>query len=290
MFLPLLVGALMIGAIYGLMGLACSLIYRASALMSFAQGEFLMMGAFLGLILFRDNRVPYLITLLICIMTMLLAGFLMERFIIRIILNKGGRAIQIVLVTMGISILLQNLAVIFLYSDVQMFPPILNVHYIDFGLVRIAPESIMGAGMAIVFMILLQFFMTKTKMGTAMRAAAQVPDAASVCGINVSFTKGLTWGISTMLTAMAGLMIGPVYGVQPAMGYTIGLKGFAAAVIGGYGNMLGAVIGGFFMGFVETMAAGYIASDMKDFVSFSILIVFLLVKPTGIFNAKIIEQ
>jgi branched-chain amino acid transport system permease protein len=290
MFLPLLVGALMIGAIYGLMGLACSLIYRASALMSFAQGEFLMMGAFLGLILFRDNRVPYLITLLICIMTMLLAGFLMERFIIRIILNKGGRAIQIVLATMGISILLQNLAVIFLYSDVQMFPPILNVHYIDFGLVRIAPESIMGAGMAIGFMILLQFFMTKTKMGTAMRAAAQVPDAASVCGINVSFTKGLTWGISTMLTAMAGLMIGPVYGVQPAMGYTIGLKGFAAAVIGGYGNMLGAVIGGFFMGFVETMAAGYIASDMKDFVSFSILIVFLLVKPTGIFNAKIIEQ
>jgi branched-chain amino acid transport system permease protein len=290
MFLPLLVGALMIGAIYGLMGLACSLIYRASALMSFAQGEFLMMGAFLGLILFRDNRIPYPITLLICIVTMLLAGFLMERFIIRIILNKGGRAIQIVLVTIGLSILLQNLAVIFFYSDVQMFPPILNVHYIDFGVVRIAPESIMGAAMAIVFMILLQFFMTRTKMGTAMRAAAQVPDAASVCGINVSFTKGLTWAISTMLTAMAGLMIGPVYGVQAGMGYTIGLKGFAAAVIGGYGNMLGAVIGGFFMGFVETMAAGYIASDMKDFVSFSILIVFLLIKPTGIFNAKIIEQ
>jgi branched-chain amino acid transport system permease protein len=290
MFLPLLVGALMIGAIYGLMGLACSLIYRASALMSFAQGEFLMMGAFLGLILFRDNRIPYPITLLICIVAMLFVGFLMERFVIRTILNKGGRAIQIVLATMGLSIILQNFAVIFLYSDVQMFPPILNVHYIDFGLVRIAPESIMGAAMALVFMILLQFFMTKTKMGTAMRAAAQVPEAASVCGINVSFTKGLTWAISTMLTAMAGLMIGPVYGVQASMGYTIGLKGFAAAVIGGYGNMLGAVIGGFFMGFIETMAAGYIASDMKDFVSFSLLIAFLLVKPTGIFNAKIIEQ
>jgi branched-chain amino acid transport system permease protein len=290
MFLPLLVGALMIGAIYGVMGLACSLIYRASALMSFAQGEFLMMGAFLGLILFRDNRVPYPITLLICIITTLLVGFLMERFVIRTILNKGGRAIQVVLATMGLSIILQNFAVIFIYSDVQMFPPILAVHYIDFGVVRIAPESIMGAAMALVFMLLLQFFMTRTKMGTAMRAAAQVPEAASVCGINVSFTKGLTWAISTMLTAMAGLMIGPVYGVQASMGYTIGLKGFAAAVIGGYGNMLGAVIGGFFMGFVETMAAGYIASDMKDFVSFSLLIAFLLVKPTGIFNAKIIEQ
>jgi len=141
-----------------------------------------------------------------------------------------------------------------------------------------------------VFMILLQVFMSKTKMGTSMRAAAQLPDAASVCGINVPFTKGLTWAIAIMLAAIAGLMIGPVYGVQASMGYTIGLKGFAAAVIGGYGNMLGAVIGGFLVGFIETMAAGYIASDLKDFVSFLILIVFLIVKPTGIFNAKIIEQ
>jgi branched-chain amino acid transport system permease protein len=191
---------------------------------------------------------------------------------------------------MGLSILLQNFAVVFLYSNVQFFPSIFNIQYIDFGIVRIAPESILGAILAIVFMIALQFFMTKTRMGTAMRAAAQVPSAASVCGINVSFTKGLTWAISTMLTAMAGLMIGPVYGVQAGMGYAIGLKGFAAAVIGGYGNMLGAVIGGFIVGFLETFAAGYIASDMKDFVSFLILIIFLMVKPTGIFNAKIIEQ
>jgi branched-chain amino acid transport system permease protein len=290
MFLPLLVGALMIGAIYGLMGLASSLIYRASALMSFAQGEFLMMGAFLGLVLFRDNHVPYPVTLLIVVISMLLAGFLMERFIIRTIMNKGGKSIQIVLVTMGLSIILQNFAVIFIYSNVQMFPPIMKVNYIDFGVVRIAPESILGAGLAIIFMVALQIFTSKTKMGTAMRAAAQVPDAASVCGINVSFTKGLTWAISTMLVGMAGLMLGPVYGVQASMGYTVGLKGFAAAVIGGYGNMLGAVIGGFLMGFLEVMAAGYIASDIKDFVSFSILILFLLIKPTGIFNAKIIEQ
>jgi len=290
MFLPLLIGALMIGAIYGLMGLSCSLIYRASALMSFAQGEFLMMGAFLGLILFRDKGVPYPLALIMCILTMLMVGFLMERFIIRIILSKGGRAIQIVLATMGLSIILQNFAVIFLYSAVQMFPPILDVQYIDFGVVRIAPESIIGAIMGIVFMVLLQFFMTKTKMGTSMRAAAQLSDAASVCGINVPFTKGLTWAISIMLASIAGLMIGPVYGVQASMGYTIGLKGFAAAVIGGYGNMLGAVIGGFLVGFIETMAAGYIASDMKDFVSFLILIIFLIVKPTGIFNAKIIEN
>lgn len=290
MLLSLLTGAIMIGAIYGLMGLACSLIYRASGLLSFAQGEFLMAGAFLGLTLFRDNNVPYPLTIIISILTMFIAGFLMEKFVIRTILGKGGRAIQIVLVTIGISIVLQNIASIFFSSDVQMFPSIFSTAFVDLGFVRVAPESILGIGMAIVFMLLLQFFMNGTKLGAAMRAAAQEPGAASVCGINVSFTKGLTWAISIMLAGVAGMLIGPIYGVHMGMGQTIGLKGFAAAVIGGYGNMLGAVIGGFIVGIVETFAAGYISSNMKDFVSFAILIIFLIVKPTGIFNAKIIEQ
>lgn len=290
MFLSLLVGAIMIGAVYGLMGLACSLIYRASGLMSFANGEFLMIGAFLGLSLFRDNNVPYPVTIGICIISMLLAGFLMERFIIRTILGKGGKSIQIVLVTIGISIVLQNLASIGFSSDVQMFPSIFTNSYIQFGSIRVAPESILGTLVALVMMISLQLFMNNTKMGTAMRAAAQEPNAASVCGINVSLTKGLTWAISIMLAAVAGILIGPVYGVHMGMGQTIGLKGFAAAVIGGYGNMLGAVIGGFVVGVIETFAAGYISSNLKDFVSFAVLILFLIIKPTGIFNAKIIEQ
>lgn len=290
MFLSLLTGAIMIGAIYGLMGLACSMIYRASGLMSFANGEFLMVGAFLGLTLFRDNNIPYPAAILICILSMFFAGFLMEKFIIRTILNKGGKPVQIVLVTIGISIVLQNIASIAFSSDVQMFPSIFKSSFVQVGSVRIAPESILGTVMAVGFMILLQFFMNRTKMGTAMRAAAQEPNAASVCGINVSFTKGLTWAIAIMLAAVAGMLIGPVYGVHMGMGQTIGLKGFAAAVIGGYGNMMGAVVGGLVVGVVETFAAGYISSNMKDFVSFAILIVFLIVKPTGFFNAKIIEQ
>ncbi len=290
LFLSLLTGAVMIGAIYGLMGLACSLIYRASGLMSFANGEFLMTGAFLGIFLFRDNDIPYPIAVLICVLSMFLTGFLMEKVVIRNVLAKGGRAIQIVLVTIGISIVLQNIASIAFSSDVQMFPSIFSASFVQLGPVRIAPESILGTIMAIVCMLLLQFFMNRTKLGTAMRAAAQEANAAAVCGINVSFTKGLTWAISIMLAAMAGLLIGPVYGVHMGMGQTIGLKGFAAAVIGGYGNMLGAVIGGFVVGIIETFAAGYISSNMKDFVSFAILIAFLIVKPTGIFNAKIIEQ
>lgn len=290
MFLTLLTGAIMIGAIYGLIGLACSLIYRASALISFANGEILMMGAFIGLVLFRDNNVPYPVTVLTVFISMMLTGFLMERFIIRTVLGRGGRTIQIVLVTIGISIALQNTAAIFFYTDLQMFPSIFPVQFLDFGVVRIAPESILATVLAVVIMILLHFFMNNTKVGTSMRAAAQEPDAASVCGINVSFTKGLTWGIACMLVAAAGLLVGPIHGVHMFMGDTIGLKGFAAAVIGGFGSMPGAVVGGFILGIIETFAAGYISSLIRDLISFSILILVLIIKPTGIFNAKIIEQ
>jgi branched-chain amino acid transport system permease protein len=290
MFLQLLVGALMIGAIYGLIGLTNSLIYRASAMLNFAQGEFLMAGAFIGLIFFRDFGIPYPITMALCLVLTLFSGFIMERIIIRPILKKGGGGMQVVLVTIGLSIALQNFAMIAWYSDVQSFPSIFGVHYIDFGLVRVAPESLLSAVLALIFMIALQFFMTKTRIGTSMRAAAQIPSAASVCGINVSFTKGLSWGISIMLVAVAGILLGPVYGVQAGMGSITGVKGFAAAVIGGFGNMWGAVVGGFILGLVETFAAGYIASDMKDFISFLVLILFMIIKPTGLFNAKIIEE
>ena len=290
MFFQLLAGAIMIGAIYGLIGLACSLIYRASALISFANGEFLMAGAFIGLTLYRDNSVPYPVTVLICLLTMLIAGFLMEKFVIRTILSKGGRTIQIVLVTIGVSIVLQNAAAVAFSSDLQMFPSIFPMQFVDVGTVRIAPESILATVLAVIIMLLLHFFMNNTKMGTSMRAAAQEPNAASVCGINVSFTKGLTWGIACMLVAAAGMLIGPIHGVHMGMGQTIGLKGFAAAVIGGFGNMPGAVIGGFLVGIIETFAAGYISSLIRDLISFSILILVLVVKPTGIFNARIIEQ
>lgn len=289
MFMHLLIGAIMIGSIYGLMGLGYSLIYRTSGLMSFTQGEFLMIGAFLGLTFYKIFKLPFVAALLITIIIMFLLGFLMEKTIIRTILAKRGTRIHIILATIGVSISLQNIAALVWTSEIQQFPQIFKVQYIDIGPVKAAPESIFGIVMGLVCMYLLHVFMTYTKIGTAMRASAQDSSAASVCGINVSLSKGLSWAISAALTGVCGIIIGPIYGVYMLMGALIGLKGFASAVIGGYGNMYGAILGGFIIGIIETMAAGYFNSSLKDFIAFSVFIIFLIIKPTGIFNAKIIE-
>ena len=139
-------------------------------------------------------------------------------------------------------------------------------------------------------MILLHFFMTKTMLGTSMRAAAMDSLAAESCGINVSLSTGVTWGLAASLASLAGILIGPMYGVYSMLGATIGRKGFSGAVIGGYGNMYGAMLGGLLLGIAETMLAGYISSSYKNLLAYIVLIVFLFVKPTGIFNERAIQD
>lgn len=290
MFINLLTGAIVIGGIYGLIGLGFSLIYSASGLMSFTQGELLMIGAFFGLTFFSGMGLPYAVAMGMVILLMFVMGLFLEKAAIRPVLNKGGKSVDIVLLTIGISTILQNAAIIFFSADVQMFPSIFKSKGLEIHGFTVSPESLLGIGVALVCMIGLHLFMTRTLIGTAMRAAAQDELAASAYGVNVSFAKGLTWGIATMLVGVAGMLIGPVYGVHSAMGSAIATKGFASAVIGGYGNMYGAIIGGFIIGIIETFAGGYISSQAKDFAVFFVLILFLVLKPRGLFNVKIIED
>ena len=133
-------------------------------------------------------------------------------------------------------------------------------------------------------MILVHLFMNKTRFGTAMRAASQNPLAAKVMGVNTHQTTSLSWAIACVLTAFAGVIVGPLYGCSYTMGSMIGTKGFIAAVLGGYGNMYGAILGGLIIGLLETMVSGYISSSLKDIVVFIVLIIVLYLKPSGIFN------
>ena len=287
MFIQVLIGALVIGSIYGLIGLGYSLIYSASGLMSFVQGELLMLGAFLGLTFFRYLQLPFLVSLVCTMILMYCVGILIERFIIRKLLQAGANTIFIVLATIALSIILQNFAMLVWGSNVYQFPPIFDVTRVQIGPVQIPPEAIMAIVIGLCVMVLFHFFMAKTRLGTSMRAAAQDPVAAKTLAINVSFTTGITWGIATMLAGVAGLLIGPIYGVSNHMGTMIGLKGFAGAVIGGYGNMYGAIVGSLLIGCIETFTAAYISSMYKDFISFFILILFLIFKPRGLFKGKV---
>jgi len=289
MIFSLLVGALILGSIYGLIALGYSIIYRASGLMNFAQGELFMLGAFIGLTFYRYLQLPFFLSFILTIFIMFLMGILIERAMIRKILKRSSGEF-IVLATIALSILFKNMAMLIWGSKRIEFPSIVNIGSIQMAGINIQPESILVVAVTIVFMFLFWLFMNKTKFGTAMRSAAQDPLAARACGIDVSLTTGVTWGLSAAVSAIGGMLYGPVYGVTFGIGSVIGIKGFAAAVVGGYGNMIGAVVGGLLLGFVETYAAGYIGSEYKDFVAYALLILFMFLKPTGLFNERAIED
>ena len=287
-FMQLLFSGLAIGSVYALIGLGYSLIYKASGLMTFVQGDLLTLGAFLGLTFYRILGLPFVVSV-IC--TMVLAfgfGFLLEKSIIRRLLNKRVMAIYIILATIAVSYIVQNAAQFIWGSTTQHFPSIWGISGIKIFGAHITMESISAFFVGLLTMLLLHLFMSKTKLGTAMRAASMDATAAESCGINCSFSTGLTWGLAAMMAAIAGILVGPLYGVYVTLGANIGRKGFSGAVIGGYGNMYGAMVGGLLLGVVETMAAGYISSSLKNLVAYLLLLLFLFIKPTGLFNEKAI--
>lgn len=286
MFLQLLVGGIAVGCIYALIGLGYSLIYSASGLMSFVQGEIFMLGAYVAFTLYVGLGIPFLLAVLIAIGFMFAFGMLLERSMISPLLRRGSQQIHIVLATIGLSIFLKNFAMILWGSDVKNFPSSFGENPIKMGPISISPQQIAIVVVTLACMVLLHLFMSRTKLGTSLRAAAQDPMAAGVVGINVPLTVGMAWALAAALSAVAGILLAPIYGVYPKMGAILSTKGFAAAVLGGYGNMYGAIIGGLMFGVVETMAAGYLSSSFKDIISFGVLIVVLFVMPHGILKVK----
>jgi branched-chain amino acid transport system permease protein len=286
-FFQVFVGAIAIGSIYGLVALGYSIIYSASGLMSFVQGELLMLGSFLGLTFYKYLKFPFWVALLLTMICMFLVGMIIEKYIIRNLQKSRTNTIFIVMATIALSIILKNFAMLVWGSNVFQFPPIFAVSRIKFGKIWIQPESLMAIGIALFVMLVFHFFMTKSRLGTAMRAAAQDAMAAQTVHINVNMTTAFTWGIASMLTGIGGMLIGPIYGVSAQMGTMIGTKGFAGAVIGGYGNMYGAIVGSLMLGTIETFAAAYISSMYKNFISFFILIIFLVFIPRGLFKGKV---
>ena len=290
MFTQVLVSGLVIGCVYGLIALGYSLIYKASGMMSFTQGDLLTVGAFLGYTFYGMLKIPFAISFVLVFICMFLLGLLLERGVIRILVAKKVLPIYTVLATIAVSYILQNGAMLIWGSNMLTFPSIFKATSIKVFGVGVATEAVLCIGVSIVLMIILHIFMKYTKFGTAMRASAMDPIAARSCGINVSLSTGMTWGIAAAMASIAGMLIGPVYGVFTTLGATIGRKGFSSAVMGGYGNMYGAMVGGIILGLLETFTTGYVSSAYKDLFAYIVLLLFLFVKPTGIFNERVIAE
>ncbi len=290
MFWQLLISGLVIGSVYGLIALGYSLIYKASGLMTFAQGDLLTLGAFLGVTLYSGLNLPFAVSLVLAVLLAFFLGMGVEKFIIRRLLDKKVMAIYIVLATIAVSYIIQNGTMLGFGTKTLYFPAIFPFKTIKIGSISVQTESVVCIIVAVLCMLVLHFFMSKTKLGTAMRAASMDRLAAEARGIDVSLTTGITWGLAAGLAALGGMLIGPVFGVYTTLGSTIGKKGSAAAVTGGYGNMYGAMVGGLLLGIVETMVAGLWTSELKDMISYIILLVFLFLKPTGLFNERAIQD
>ena len=281
--LQILVSGVAQGCIYGLIALGFVLIYKATETVNFAQGELMMLGAFAGLAAYAGLGWPFWLACLTALATLALSGLVIERAILRPIL--GQPAFAIVLATIGLGYVARGAVTMVPNVGTETFA--LDVPYrfatvAAGGLVLSVPQLIVIAATAVLCGLLYALF-RYTKIGIAMQAASQNQLAAYYMGIPVKRFNGLVWALSAAVAAAAGLLLAPITFVHVNMGF-IGLKAFPAAVVGGFGSLPGAIVGGLIIGVVEALAGFYLPEGFKDIAAYVVVLIMLVVRPTGLFG------
>jgi branched-chain amino acid transport system permease protein len=286
-FVQLLISGVALGCIYALIALGFVLIYKATETVNFAQGELMMLGAFGGLLLMKGLGWSFWLAAPVAVVGMLALGIALERLVIRPIL--GQPQFTIVMLTIGMGYTARGL--------VSMIPGIgtetstLDVPYKGQvlqlgsgpGAAVVSVEQLAVIGMTALLCSLLYLMFRYSKLGLAMQAASQNQLAAYYMGIPVRRLNGLVWGLSAAVAAIAGLLLAPITFVHANMGF-IGLKAFPAAVVGGFGSLPGAIVGGLVIGLVEAFAGFYLPEGFKDIAAYVVVLVMLVVKPNGLFG------
>ena len=285
-FIQLLISGVAQGCIYGLIALGFVLIYKATETVSFVQGDLMMLGAFCGLGLMTLLGFPFWLSVISAIAAMGVIGILLERVVIRPIL--GQPAFSIVMLTIGIGYVVRGL--ITMIPTIGTETHVLPVPYKDqvwkLGSLVLNVEQLMVIGSTALLCALLYLLFRYSKLGIAMQASSQNQLAAYYMGIPVKKLNGLVWGLAAAVAAIAGLLLSPITFVHANMGF-VGLKAFPAAVIGGFGSLPGAIVGGLVIGLVESLAGFYMPEGWKDIAPYVAVLIMLWVKPNGIFGEKL---
>ncbi|HLS57108.1 MAG TPA: branched-chain amino acid ABC transporter permease [Zeimonas sp.] len=284
--LQVLVSGIAQGCIYGLIALGFVLIYKATETVSFAQGELMMLGAFLGLALMTALGFPFWLSVLSAIAAMGAFGVLLERIVIRPIL--GQPAFSIVMLTIGIGYVARGAITMIpnVGTDTHTLPVPYRNAVIEFGGVVFAVEQLAVIGVTALLCALLYLMFRHSKVGIAMQAASQNQLAAYYMGIPVKRLNGLVWGLAAAVAAVAGLLLAPITFIHANMGF-IGLKAFPAAVVGGFGSLPGAIVGGLIIGVVESMSGFFLPEGFKDVAAYVVVLVMLMIKPNGLFGENL---
>lgn len=278
---------LTVGAVYALVALGFTLIYNASDVINFAQGEFVMLGGMVTVFAYAAG-VPLPLAALLAVATAVVTGLALHRFAIEP--ARGANAVTLIIITIGASILIRGIAQIVFDKQFHRFPSFSGEDPIAVLGASILPQSLWVLGGAAVVVAGLWLFMEKTLLGKAVRATAANRLAARLVGIDTALVLALAFGVSGAIGALAGILVTPITLTSVTVGTLLALKGFAAAMLGGIGNPVGAVAGGLVLGLLEALAAGFISSTYKDAVAFVVIIAVLFVLPQGLFGKRAVER
>ena len=291
-FISYLINGLSLGSVYAIIALGYTMVYGIAKMLNFAHGDVIMIGAYTALIAMTQAGMPPIIGVLIAVCVCTLLGIVIERIAYKPLRNASS-SLAVLITAIGVSYLLQNIALLIFGANAQTFQSVIKWKGISLagGKLNISGETIVTIVVCLIIMAALITFVQKTKPGQAMRAVSEDKGAAQLMGINVNGTIALTFAIGSALAAIAGVLLCSAYpSLTPYTGAMPGIKAFVAAVFGGIGSIPGAFIGGLLLGVIEIFGKAYISSQMADAIVFAVLIVVLLVKPTGLLGKKIQEK
>lgn len=290
-FLNYFISGISLGSVYAIIALGYTMVYGIAKMLNFAHGDVIMVGGFVVFTCVTTLGMSPALAVLISIVACTALGITIEKIAYKPL--RKATPLAVLITAIGVSYFLQNLALIIFGSDTKLFTSVVKIPALQLagGQITITGETIVTVIACIIIMIVLTTFIKKTKAGQAMLAVSEDKDAAELMGINVNATISLTFAIGSGLAAIAGVLLCSAYPtLNPYTGSMPGIKAFVAAVFGGIGSIPGAFIGGILLGIIENLSKAYISSQMADAIVFSVLIIVLLVKPTGILGKKVNEK
>ena len=291
-FISYLGNGLSLGSVYAIIALGYTMVYGIAKMLNFAHGDIIMVGAYVALLSMTQAGMPPAAAVLAAAVICTVLGVVIERIAYKPLRNASS-SLAVLITAIGVSYLLQNLALLIFGANPQTFSSVITWKGLTLaeGELSISGVTIVTIAVCIVIMIALVTFVQKTKPGQAMRAVSEDKGAAQLMGINVNGTIALTFAIGSALAAIAGVLLCSAYpSLTPYTGAMPGIKAFVAAVFGGIGSIQGAFIGGLLLGIIEILGRAYISSQMADALVFAVLIIVLLVKPTGLLGKQIQEK
>ncbi len=290
-FLQLLIGGISIGALYALPALGISLIWNAAGVFNFANGDFVMIASFLVWMVLTVMKLPFSVAVLGSVVFMFFFGILTERIIVRTLRRQSAPPIKVLVSFIALSIFLRNAARFVWGTMPRTVPNAFGAHPKEvLPNVFIMPHTIWILGIAVGVMLLLLVLFRYTMLGIAMRATTQNRISAALMGVNTNAMVSLVFGLSSAIAALTGALSGAVFFITLEMGVMFSTKAFTANIIGGFGNPVGAIIGGLILGVTETLGASFISSQYKDVITFTLLLFFLVFRPNGLFKLEIVEK